>query len=92
LPCDGTTSVSRHRAICAFRKSAATKSVGDISLQSEDIGGEDWSRRVKLEYLAKLRNEGGCSSALKRLLLLKESVKQVTLQVNKDKGGDAGDT
>jgi exonuclease III len=77
---------SRHRAISAFRKSADIKAPGDIALQAEDIGGDDWSKRVKLEYLARLRNDGGCSSAIKRLLHLKDSIKQVTLQVNKDRG------
>jgi hypothetical protein len=77
---------SRHRAISAFRKSADMKAPGDIPLQSEDIGGDDWSKRVKIEYLARLRNDGGCASAVKRLLHLKDAIKQVTLQVNKARG------
>ena len=49
LDWDDTT--SRHRPIAGFKRSTGDKGQGERPVQNHEVGGKEWSQRVKLAYL-----------------------------------------
>jgi hypothetical protein len=83
LDWDDTT--SRHRPIAGFRRSTGDKGQGERPIQNHEVGGKEWSQRVKLAYLEKLREVEGKATGIQKLLMTKEVVKQVTQRMAREK-------
>ena len=61
------------------------KGHGEYPIQNHEVGGEEWSQRVKLAYLEKFRESDGRATAIQKLLMLKEMVVQVTRRMAREK-------
>ena len=75
---------SRHRPIAGFKRSRAEE-LNSRPIQLDEVGGEEWSRRIQIEFLQRLRDGDGWASGVERMLLVKEAVWKVTRQIAKEK-------
>jgi hypothetical protein len=56
---DWDDSTSRHRPIAGYRRGTGDKGQTENTIQNHEVGGKDWSQRVKLAYLEKFRERAG---------------------------------
>jgi hypothetical protein len=82
---DWDDSTSRHRPIAGYRRGTGDKGQTENTIQNHEVGGKDWSQRVKLAYLEKFRESDGRATAIQRLLMVKEMVQQVTRRMAREK-------
>lgn len=76
--------LSRHRAILAYRRTPQRQEQDYTPLDAASIGGEDWARRVKLEYIQNLQAKRESTTGVQRLLILKQAIRKVMQQCAKE--------
>ena len=80
---DWDDDLSRHRPIAAYKRSNTEDVMLERPLQVDEVGGVEWSRRIQIAYLERLREVEGAANGLQRVLQGKAAVKRVSQQMMK---------